>query len=71
MKAYKVTLLVIDHEKMGEEAIRDNLENEEYTNPRVMEIESADIGEWSDSHPLNSRVTTKNEFNRLFNKTDA
>ena len=71
MKAYKVTLLVIDHEKMGSKGIRENLENEGYTNPSVMDIESVDIGKWDDSHPLNNTAKCKAEFNRLFNKTDA
>ena len=71
MKVYKVTLLVIDHDKMGAKGIKENLENEEYTNPTVMDIESVDIGEWDDSHPLNSVRGMKAEFNKLFNKKDA
>lgn len=71
MKAYKVTLLVIDHDKMGVKGIKENLENESYTNPSVMGIESVDIGKWDDSHPLNSVKGCKAEFNRLFNKIDA
>ena len=66
MKAYKVTLLVIDHENMGEKDIKLNLENEGCTNPRVMAIETADIGKWSDNNPLNDNTKCKAEFNRLF-----
>jgi hypothetical protein len=32
-----------------------------------MNIQEADIGDWSDSHPLNNNETQKDEFNRLFN----
>lgn len=55
MKAYKVTLLVIDHNEYGPEEIKVNIENEEYTSPRVIDITESDIGEWHDGHPLNGR----------------
>jgi hypothetical protein len=52
MKAYKVELLVLDHENIGvcKETFREDFE---YLFPRVMSIQSKEIGEWDDDHPLN------------------
>lgn len=70
MKAYKITLLVIDSDEIGADEIRNELENGRYGNdcisPDVMTIEERDIGEWSDDHPLNRRDTADAEFQRLF-----
>lgn len=66
MNAFKVTLLVIDHGNYGAHEIKTNLENEDFTNPKVMHIVSADIGEWKDSHPLNNRNAVYHEFDKLF-----
>jgi hypothetical protein len=67
MKAYKYTILIIDHEDIGKEDISSCLKNAKYINPEIMHIQEADIGDWSDSHPLNHNETQKDEFNRLFN----
>lgn len=73
MKAYKLTILVVDLEEIGEENVKSAIENARYPNrciaPDVMEIESSEIGEWDDDHPLNKRNTNKAEFERLFKKT--
>lgn len=57
MKAYRVTFVVIDHDHLGADGIQAVAENTRYPNhclrPRVTEIEEAEIGEWSDDHPLN------------------
>lgn len=70
MKAYKVTLFIIDLDRVGGEDIRIILEDQKYPNhcihPDVKEIVEADIGEWSDEHPLNHRATSGVEYNRLF-----
>ncbi len=70
MKAYKVTLLINDHDEVGDE-IKNIIENQHYPNyciaPYVMDVQSADIGEWSDDHPLNKFSTMKDEFKKLFN----
>ena len=67
MKAYKLEILVIDHEQHGPEEIKLCIENEKYMSPSVMNIEEVDIGEWSDNHPLNKHSTAENEYRRLFN----
>jgi hypothetical protein len=69
VKVYRVELLIIDHDGVGDE-IETVIENVRYPNhciyPHVMRIESRDIGEWSDEHPLNSRATMEDEYARLF-----
>lgn len=70
MKAYKITLLVIDHDEIGREAITDALEHTHYPNhciaPDVRAVEEADIGEWTDDHPLNRRDTADAAYQALF-----
>jgi hypothetical protein len=70
VKAYRVELLVIDHDHIGESAITQEVENARYGNdcisPQVMNIEGRDIGEWDDGHALNSRSKAVGEFQRLF-----
>jgi len=72
MKVYKLTVSIIDLDEVGEEEIVDLMENIRYPNrcisPAVVAIESRDIGEWSDDHPLNKLDTSSDEFNRLFSK---
>jgi hypothetical protein len=70
MNAYVVTLTIIDMDEIGAEEIKDVIENMHYPNrcilPEVVKIESADIGEWDDGHPLNSTDTADAEWQRLF-----
>ena len=70
MKVYKVTVMVIDHDRLGTKGIVEEMEAVRYPNhcmyPRVAGIESRDIGEWDDSHPLNKFETMQDEFDRLF-----
>lgn len=71
MKAYKLEILVVDHDEIGEREIRMVLENTKYPNrcisPITMNSIEADIGEWHDGHPLNRRMTILDEYNKLFN----
>jgi len=72
MKAYKVELLIIDFDQIGEEEIRYQIEDTKYSNhcisPKVKNIEERDIGEWRDDHPLNSLILEDEEYNRLWKK---
>ena len=66
MKAYKLEVLVIDHEGLGPDEVKLCIENEKYMMPSVMDIKEVDIGEWSDDHPLNCRNTKDAEYKKLF-----
>jgi hypothetical protein len=70
MKAYKVELLIIDFDEIGEEEIRYQIENTKFSNncisPHIKSIHSKDIGEFHDSHPLNLKSTCDDEYKRLF-----
>lgn len=74
MKAYKVTVLIIDMDEIGQEGVETVIENTKYPNhcidPTIMEIEESEIGEWSDNHPLNSCDTHRAEYERLFSAND-
>jgi hypothetical protein len=70
MKAYKVELLIIDHDDLGQFGILDEIKNTRYANdsisPKIIAISERDIGDWNDDHPLNSGVAWKDEYHRLF-----
>lgn len=70
MRVHKITIMVVDHDDIGPDEASDVLENARYPNhciyPHVMGVESRDIGEWSDSNPLNRASTMREEFARIF-----
>jgi len=70
MKAYKVEILVIDHDQLGQEGVETEIESVRYPNrclsPVIMGITEADIGEWHDDHPLNLKGEHYAEYARLF-----
>lgn len=70
MKAYKVELLIVDHDDVGDE-IPNIIENQKYPNycisPNVMSVQSVDIGEWFDGHPLNKRDEQGAYYKQAFN----
>lgn len=53
MKAYRVELLVVDTESVGESEVTYLLQNVKDLYPKVKSVQSRDIGEWHDNHPLN------------------
>jgi hypothetical protein len=69
MKAYKIEVLVLDFDGLGEQGVRDAIEHQRYANdcisPDVKSMQSRDI-EWTDDHPLNRRDTCEAEYRRLF-----
>lgn len=71
MKVYKLEVIVIDHNEVGDE-IGFYLENANFPNdcinPHVVSSKSIEIGEWSDDHPLNSTRTFESEIQKLFPK---
>lgn len=69
MKAYKVTLIVlpINQDVEDEAAVEAAFENLDYPEfVHVLGIESRDIGEWSDDHPLNKTATCDAAYKKLF-----
>jgi len=66
MKAYKIELLVLDFESVGQEDIVTLIEQIKYIHASVMNIQEKDIGNWHDDHPLNKTNTQKEEYSRLF-----
>jgi hypothetical protein len=72
LKAYKIEVLIVDHDRLGAEGIKQELENTRFANdcisPNVMAVQEADIGEWEDTHPLNNYNTMAEEYARLFKK---
>jgi hypothetical protein len=70
MKVHKVTLMVIDFDNIGSDGVEGVLETTRYANrcinPKIVDVESVDIGEWDDKNPLNSIKNWKKEYYRLF-----
>ncbi len=70
MNVYKIELMVIDLDQIGEQEIKAVLENTRYPNrcisPKVKNIEARDIGEWHDEHPMNITDKVDGEYKRLF-----
>jgi hypothetical protein len=70
MKAYKIEILVIDFDNLGETGIKQELDNARFPNDcislDVKSITVKDIGEWTDEHPLNKLATCDAEYHRLF-----
>lgn len=68
-RVYKIELLVIDHDGVGEAGITSALENTKYPNycisPHVMSVGSREIA-WEDAHPLNKRSTMQAAYESLF-----
>jgi len=70
MKVYKIEVMVVDLDQIGEQEIKDVIEHTRYPNhciaPKVKNIESRDIGQWHDDHPMNKPDTADAEYKRLF-----
>jgi hypothetical protein len=66
MKAYKLEVLVIDHEGYGADDVTVEIEQLGGWHTSVLSSKEADIGEWHDDHPLNSTSKQKEECERLF-----
>ncbi len=71
MKVHAVTLLIVDHDDIGEGEIRSVIENQSYPNdcigPRVMRVDTRTV-EWTDQHPLNVTRTMRSAFEELFSR---
>jgi hypothetical protein len=73
MKAYKLEVVVLDHDGMSVEEVISVIENQRYPNrcisPSVVTSIEADIGEWTDDHPLNRRDTFDATIEEVFGDT--
>lgn len=67
MKVYKAEVMIIDHYNDGISHIT-HLLGDIDAHSTVMSIREVDIGEWSDSHPLNNKFTSEKEFKKLFDE---
>lgn len=70
MKAYKLELIVVDYDDFGEDeivsTIEDSCENWGGIVVMVTKVASAEIGEWSDDHPLNHKHTAAEYIKEKF-----
>ena len=71
MNAYKVTLLIINHDQLDSDDVIDILECTKYPNycisPTVVNISEREIGSWEDDHPLNGpHNVMMAEFEKIF-----
>lgn len=62
MKMYKIEVLFVDHENIGEEKIRSLIETNNSIKVKVKRIESEELKNWYDVHPMNklNRTSSKN-----------
>ena len=72
MKVHRVVLYVIDFEQLGADGVKDEIESTRFANdcisPKIGSVQTRDIGEWSDKHPLNTRSTSDAAWRALFAK---
>lgn len=70
MEIHRIVLYVIDFDGLGAEAVREELENTRFANdcisPDIAEIQTRDLGKWSDDHPLNKSDTVEATRAALF-----
>lgn len=61
MKAHIVTVVIIDFNGLGSDGIRTELEAARFANdciyPHVESIQTFNVGDWEDDHPLNQHNT--------------
>lgn len=59
VKVHKLEVLIVDHDGLGPDEIKQVLENARYPNhcmsPDVIRIETRQV-DWTDEHPLNSTL---------------
>ena len=68
-KIYKISGYIVDiNDEYGEDYIRWLLESYSDLTAKHLKIESANIGEWDDDHPLNYRNSDISECEKYFTK---
>ena len=68
MKVHKITMFVVDHQGLGAEGCVEELEctRNDYVHPYALAVETVDIGEWRDDHPINITETMRDAATELF-----
>jgi len=70
MQIHRIVMTVLDFDELGADSVADAIVNTRYPNdciaPHIVEIQTRDIGEWSDHHPLNKASTAQAEIAQLF-----
>jgi len=63
MKAHKLTFVVVDFENYGSDNYITEIEQADMGGmASCIDVESVDIGEWHDDHPLNFKSKKKDVF---------
>jgi len=65
VKVYRVTMCVVDHDRVGEESIRCELEAVDWVFANVTKVECTTV-DWTDDHPLNYQATQADAFLQMF-----
>lgn len=69
VKVHKVEIMIIDHDQLGAEGVRDVIMNQVWPNdcimPKVTSVESQDV-EYHDQHPLNIGLLWRDAYAKLF-----
>ena len=70
-KVFKIEVLVIDFDALGEDGVKDAIQNARFPNDcvslDVKNIKCEEV-EWSDDHPLNMSATSEKAYQDLFAK---
>lgn len=66
MKLHKYTVYVFDHDEYGPEEYGHLIEDNKYFTSHVIIEGTADIGEWSDNHPLNKCSANQRTYDEYF-----
>lgn len=70
MEIHRIVLYVVDFDGLGAEGVKQELENTRFANDcislDIAEVQTRDIGAWSDDHPLNKRATVDATREALF-----
>jgi len=66
---YKIEMMVIDFDNIGEESVKQVIESTRYPNhcisPNVKSIETRQV-DWRDDHPLNKKSTCDDYYRKMF-----
>lgn len=66
-KLYRATVYVVDYPEMGEEMIVEEITRSHHISINLGDLDTAEIGEWHDDHPLNEYGC---DYESYFSKED-